>query len=102
MTYPYRKEIRPIMMLKGSQRRLIMMTTKGSPLFESAYFILRKDTDGRAPTQNEMLLEATRILEENALPKKKPSIKLRHLLVTLAAGFLLGALTLGAVWLSVT
>ena len=61
-----------------------------------------RDTDGRAPTQNEMLLEATRILEENALPKKKPSIKLRHLLVTLVAGFLLCALALGTVWLSVT
>ena len=90
------------MMLKGSQRRLIMMSTKGSPLFESAYFILRKDTDGHAPTQNEMLLEATRILEENALPQKKRSLRLRHLLISLFAGFLLGALTVGAIWLSAT
>ena len=79
-----------------------MMTTKGSPLFESAYFILRKDTDGRAPTQNEMLLEATRILEENALPPRKRSLGLRHLLTFLAIGFLLGALAMGIVWLAVT
>ena len=89
------------MMLKGYQRRLIMMPTKGSPLFESAYFILRKDTDGRAPTQNEMLLEATRLLEENALPPKKRVLGVRHLLIFLAVGFLLGAISVGLVWLSV-
>ena len=52
-------------MLKGYQKRLIMMPTRESPLFESAYFILRKDSRPKSPTKNEMLSEATRILEEN-------------------------------------
>ena len=77
-----------------------MMPTKGSPLFESAYFILRKDTGLRAPTQNEMLCEATRILEENALPKKQKPLGRKHLLATLAIGFVLGALAMGAIWLA--
>ena len=88
------------MMLKGYQRRLIMMPTKGSPLFESAYFILRRETEARAPSQNEMLLEATRILEENALPQKKRPPRRRHLVLALAIGFALGALTVGAFWLT--
>ncbi len=87
------------MMLKGYQRRLIMMPTKSSPLFESAYFILRRETEERAPSQNEMLSEATRILEEHALPQKKHSLRRRHLLFALAVGFILGALAVGGIWL---
>lgn len=87
------------MMLKGYQRRLIMMPTKSSPLFESAYFILRRETEERTPSRNEMLSEATRILEEHALPPKKHSLRRRHLLLALAVGFILGSLTVGGVWL---
>lgn len=79
-----------------------MMPTRSSALFESAYFILRKDTELRAPTQNEMLCEATRILEENALTKKRRVLGRKHLLIALGVGFLLGALAVGAVWLAVT
>lgn len=88
------------MMLKGYQRRLIMMPTKGSSLFESAYFILRKDTELRTPTQNEMLCEATRILEENALPRKRKPLGHKHLLAALTIGFFLGVIATGAVWLA--
>lgn len=77
-----------------------MMPTKGSPLFESAYFILRRETEERVPSQNEMLSEATRILEENALPQKKRPLRRRHLALAFAIGFALGALTVGAFWLT--
>ena len=87
------------MILKGCQRKLIMMPTKSSSLFETAYFILREDTERREPTPNEMLCEATRILEENALTRKKRAPKRKHLWLALAVGFALGCLTTGTLWL---
>lgn len=87
------------MIFKGCQRKLIMMPTKSSSLFETAYFILREDTERRSPTPNEMLCEATRILEENALTKKKRELGSKHLWLSLAVGFVMGCLTTGIFWL---
>ena len=87
------------MMLKGYQRRMIMIPTRGSSLFETAYFVLRHDAAERQPTENEMLCEAMRILEENALNSKKRVIRVRHLLWTAAISFAAGALVLGMIWL---
>ena len=89
-------------MLKGYQRRLIMMPTKGSPLFETAYFILRKETDVKAPNQNEMLCEATRILEETTLTAKAPTFKRRHIALALGIGICVGAVVMGILWLTLS
>ena len=86
-------------MLKGYQRKLIMMSTKSSPLFETAYFILRKETEERAPGTNEMLCEATRILEENSLTAKKRPPARRRTLLAFTVGVLLGAITVGLLWI---
>ena len=94
--------MRLTMMLKGYQRKLIMMPTKSSPLFETAYFILRRETEERAPSPNEMLCEATRILEENSLTVRRRTIKARHLAIALCLGFFLGALLVSVIWMSVT
>ncbi len=88
------------MMLKGCQRKLIMMPTKSSPLFETAYFILRKETAERPPCPNEMLYEAARILEENSLPVKRRTLKRRHLATAFAIGLIAGAVIVGAIWLA--
>ena len=88
-------------MIKGCQREMIVLQTKESALFESAYFILRKDSRPKSPTKNEMLSEATRILEENALGPDKPRFTRLHLAASLLAGFLLGALAVGIVWICV-
>ena len=87
------------MVLTGYQRKMIMMPTRGSSLFETAYFVLRHEAAERQPTQNEMLCEAMRILEENALNTKKRCLRLRHLLWTSAISFALGAFALGMIWL---
>ncbi len=87
------------MMLKGYQRRLIMMPTKSSPLFETAYFILRKETDTRPPCPNEMLYEASRILEETRISDRRRVLKPRHLAITFGIGFAVGAALLGILWL---
>ena len=82
-------------MIKGCQREMIVLQTKESPLFESAYFVLRA---GRAPTaRGDMLAEGNRIVEEGRgyfLRRRKKSGFLPFM-----AGFLLGSLLLGVVML---
>lgn len=86
-------------MLKGTQKKLIMMQTVGSPLFETAYFIL-KDQNHAKPGKDEMLKEANRIIMENAPPKEKAIIARRRLLLSAFLGFLSGELFLGLIWLA--
>ena len=83
------------MIVKGCQKRLIMVPTRGSALFESAYFILRKETELRAPSHDEMLCEATRILKEHTATEKTRTLGRKHLLIAFGIGLVLGALSVG-------
>ena len=85
-------------MLKGAQKRMVMLRTPNNSIFEAAYFILRDDTDvpakGKQPT---MLEEANRILDQSFTPrsalKKKQPGRLRAFLrrmLLLLLGFVLG------------
>ena len=47
-------------MIKGCQREMIIMQTQDSPLFESAYFILRRQK--LPPSKQDMVSEANRII----------------------------------------
>ena len=47
-------------MLKGCQREMIVLQTQDSVLFESAYFVLRKEK--RAVPKTDLLAEANRII----------------------------------------
>lgn len=49
-------------MIKGCQREMILLQTRESPLFESAYFVLRPRRQGAPRT--DMLAEANRIIGE--------------------------------------
>ena len=88
------------MMLKGYQRRLIMLQTHGSDLFETAYFVLKEDAERRRPSQGEMLSEAKRIVEENSLARRQGRDELRSPLISFLLGALSGAFAIGAIWLS--
>ena len=47
-------------MLKGCQREMIVLQTQESPLFENAYFILRREKP--VVSRQDMLAEANRII----------------------------------------
>lgn len=79
-------------MLKGCQRKLIVMPTRDSALFETAYFVLKERAEARRPSEGEMLHEAMRILEENSLSKRPPTYRRRHLILACLVGVCLGAL----------
>lgn len=89
-------------MLRGAEKRMIVVRTKDSRLFEEAYFVVRpeagKGIDGDTDTRPDMLWEANRILEsslagvkrERAIPPASPLGLLRGLV-----WFFLGLLTGG-------
>ena len=53
-------------MIKGAQKQMIVVRTADSRYFDEAYFVLRREVKPSRCAHNEMLLEANRILEENA------------------------------------
>lgn len=76
--------------MRGYQKRVVFLKNTGSRIFEQAYFVLREDKeDDTANTEKtDMVLEASRIIEENF---GKRRLRLSRKL-TYAAAFLLGAL----------
>jgi len=88
-----------LLMLKGCQRKMIMMPTRDSSLFETAYFVLKDEAESRRPAKQEMLFEAMRILEENSLSGKPPAYARRHLVLAFLYGLFSGALLLAVVLL---
>ncbi len=84
-------------MLKGVQRKLIMLQLRESDLFETAYFVLKENEENRTHDPSEMLHEANRILEENSHNGKCSAA--RSFLPPAMLGFCFGSLLMGCVWL---
>ena len=78
-------------MIKGCQKEMIVLQTRGSSLFESAYFVLRP---GRSATaQGDMLAESNRIIEggRDYLKKRRKKHSFFAFLGVFLAGSALGA-----------
>ena len=88
-------------MLRGAEKRMIVVRTKDSRMFEEAYFVVRPEADRRGREESDMLREANRILESSMVAGKDeapfprdPSL-LPFGLVRGMVWFLLGLLTGG-------
>ncbi len=80
-------------MIKGCQREMIVLQTKESALFESAYFVLRR---GRSVTpRGDMLAESNRIIGEGReyLQKRRKW----RVALPFFCGFFAGSALLGAI-----
>ena len=53
-------------MIKGCQKKIIMINDTGSDVFEQAYFIVKDERNG-AISKTDMIREANRIIENNLL-----------------------------------
>ena len=53
-------------MLKGCQRKIIVMKNTGSNIFEEAYFVLRENAVKAHLSEIDMIEEANRIIRENS------------------------------------
>lgn len=92
------------MAIKGCSRQMIVLNGTGSSMFETAYFIVKTDTDTRPHAHGDMLREANRIVEENtfcAYAKERRHSNFRTRIFFFVIGALSGALLTGAIWLAV-
>jgi len=55
------------MVYKGCQKRMIMLKNTGSEIFDEAYFILKERAEKSGVSENDMVREASRIIDENLL-----------------------------------
>ena len=74
--------------MRGYQKKVVFLKNTGSSLFEEAYFVIRGDVLTENPSTEDMVDEASRIIEENFEKKKRISKKTLGLYVLI---FLLGA-----------
>lgn len=78
-------------MIKGAQKQLIVVKTQGSPYFDEAYFVLRRELEAQKHKKTDILKEANRILEENTIScRAQQKKKGRHFLPWFLAGILCG------------
>ena len=81
-------------MIKGAQRKMIVMKTSDSAFFEEAYFVLRKEN---RDFDDDMVKEANKIIDEGGIRRKPKKRKLFGEWIFAAVGFLCGALLGGGV-----
>ncbi len=85
-----------MMMLRGCQKQMIVLQTEQSSVFESAFFVLRRENPSVGV--DDMLAEANRIIGEGVRTVRKKRGVLRGLLLVLL-GAVLGAGVLALVFL---
>ena len=74
-------------MIKGAQKRMIVIRTADSSIFEEAYFVVR---GGETRESGDMIAEANRIISESGASCRAPRRSLR------TAASILGAALIGA------
>ncbi len=84
-------------MLKGAQKRMVVLRTAGSSHFETAYFILKDNApEPKEGQESSILEEANRILNQNFEPRRHArrytSITKKSALILFFLGVLIGAL----------
>lgn len=90
-------------MIRGAQKRMIVLRTRDSRVFEEAYFVMRRETDGDGTSEQDMIREANRILErsfprERLTPQTSPTAR-RGGFFWFTTGFLCGGGMVGILWL---
>lgn len=58
-------------MVKGCQRKMIVVQGKDKSVFEMAYFVLRRESEKRSFRDGELLEEANRIINEACFRREK-------------------------------
>lgn len=86
-------------MIRGAEKRMIVVRTRESRVFEEAYFVVRHNVPGNAANALDMLREANRIIERNTvIPSAPPrrASQARLLAVARAAALFTAGILCGA------
>lgn len=85
-------------MIKGAQKKMVVVRTRDSRLFEEAYFVMRHDTPDESRKDNDIVAEANRIIHQNTDHGRSHVIDnacKRSALVSRGISFAIGCLTGG-------
>lgn len=86
-------------MLKGYERKLIMIRTKDSAFFESAFFVIKSDACKNRENRAGMVEEARKILKDSGNVRVASGNKRKRSLLFFLMGFLSGGLAMLVIWL---
>ena len=96
-------------MIRGAEKRMIVVRTRDSRMFEEAYFVVRPEADRDGREEADMLWEANRILEASmatcrgehsgAIDRSLPRGGLLRGLMWFSLGRLTGGGGVGLLWL---
>ena len=95
-------------MLRGAEKRMIVVRTKDSRLFEEAYFVVRPEADRGGRNESDMLWEANRILENSMAGWRDEASEtspvpcrrnIRWRVAWFLTGLLAGGCAVGLLWL---
>ena len=78
--------------MRGYQKRVVFLKNTGSPYFEEAQFVIRCEDKKEMKTTEELVAEASRIIDENFGKKKRIDKKA---LLSHSLCFIIGALISG-------
>ena len=80
-------------MIKGCQRKMVVVKGKDKSIFETAYFVLRREEEKRSLRESDMLSEATRIINENGGTSDRRACRRVRLwgFLMILGGFLMGS-----------
>ena len=88
--------------VRGTQRKMVVVKASDSELFEEAYFILRKDcARERDASEDSMVLEANRIINKNVFSRERcgtGGVTFKDFLFYVG-GFVSGSGIVGLFWL---
>ena len=59
-------------MLKGCQRKMVVVQGRDKGAFETAYFVLRRESEKKSFRDRELLEEANRIINEQQIRRDSP------------------------------
>lgn len=89
-------------MIKGCQRKMIMIRGTGGSIYETAYFVMKPEGEYSAFAEGDMVKEALRIIGEN-IPRQKHCTVNKNSLFCRLLAFLSGAVfgggIVGILWL---
>ena len=77
-------------MLKGAQKRMIIVRTGDSRYFDEAYFVLRREVGAKPSSCTDMLSEANRILEESGVSRRPRHASFRLCVLFFLLGVIFG------------
>ena len=96
-------------MLKGAEKRMIVVRTRDSRMFEEAYFVVRPEADRDSRNESDMIREANRLLENSMAGWQDETVRgtspihrrggIYRRAIWFLAGLLSGGGVIGILWL---